>query len=207
MKKFLLMLLCGALMLSIVACNSDKKTGGAPAGDPPAWEELIEECDEWSSDYVNFKNSYKANPNSPVVMDSIGRWMNEIDEWWTSLDEMLEALGAFKTEKAKFLTEVKKITAKMSGDVSTDAAAADVEAFLDEYDTWAEDTYLAFFEEFKDDKVSQDYRDGYNDRMVETISWSVRIYNMKLRITDATLLNDFENGIDEIAGKLASANN
>lgn len=207
MKKFLLMLLCGALMLSIVACNSDKKTDNPPAGDPPAWEELIEECDEWADDYVNFKNAYKANPNSPVVMDSLGRWMNEIDEWWTSLDEMLESLASFKTEKAKFLAELKKISAKMSGDVKTDATADDVEAFLDEYNTWAEDTYLAFFEQFKDDKVSQDYRNGYNDRVFETISWSVRIYNMKLRIADSTLLNDFENGIDEITGKLASANN
>lgn len=205
MKKYLLMLLCGALMLSFFACGEPKKTE-PPKKDPPDWEELIEEYDEWATEYVTFRRAYKANPTNPVIMDSIGRWPNNIKEWGERTAEMLNALKDFKEEKNAYVAELKRISQKLT-DIATDEVTSDeVDAFLAEYDAWA-DEYVAFFEAHKDDKTSQEYRSGLNDLIFETSEWSNKINNMNLRIEDSALLTSFTAEIAKIAGKLWTANN
>ncbi len=204
MKRILTMLLCGALMLTFFACNEPKKSD-PPKQDPPEWEELIEEYDEWATEYVNWQKAFKANPNSPVVMDALGRWPNEIAEWIDRTNEMFLALSDFPEEKSAFVAEINRISKEISGGVSDDATSADVDTFLDEYDAWA-DEYVAFYEAHKDDKVSQEYRDGVNELIFESIDWTNKINNMELRIKDADLKTTFTAGVATIAAKIAAAN-
>ncbi len=204
MKKILLMLLCGALMISIVACNDSKKTE-PPKQDPPAWEELIEEYGEWAMEYITFQRAYQANPNSPVIMDSLGKWPNEIKEWGERTHEMFVALNGFKEAQKAYVAELNRISKMIVGGVSGDATKADVDAFIAEYDAWA-DKYVAFFEAHKDDKTSTEYRDGLNDLIFETCEWSNKVSNMNLRIKDSELLAAFTAEITKISAKIADAN-
>lgn len=206
MKKLLLMLLCGALMLSFVACNDEKKTDTPPKADPPEWEALIEEYDEWATEYVNWQTAFKADPNSPVVMDALTRWPTEIAEWNTATDEMLEKLKDFKEERAEFIAEVNKISKKITGIDTDEATSDDVEAFLAEYDAWA-DKYVAFYTDETADKYSQEYKDTVNVLIYESIDWTNKINVMTDRITDADLLVTFTGGVATIAAKVAGAHN
>lgn len=204
MKKLLLMLLCGALMLSFNACNDEKKPDQPPKADPPAWEEFIEEYDEWATEYANWQISFKADPNNPVAMDALTRWPSEIEEWNTATAEMLEALKDFKEERAAFIAEVNEISKKITGMDTDEATSDDVQTFLSEYDAWA-DKYVAFYAAYADNTYSQEYRDGVNNLIFESIDWTSKINVMTSRINDAELLVTFTAGIADIAAKVAGA--
>ena len=113
MKKFLLMLLCGILMLSMFACNEEEK----PAPEPPKapdWELLIEEYDEWATEYVNFLISFAADPTNPVLSAMVGRWPDEIEEWSNKTADMFKKLNDFPEEQGKFVAELNKITDRIA---------------------------------------------------------------------------------------------
>ncbi len=205
MKKLLLMLLCGALMLSFVACNDEKKPDQPPKADPPAWEELIEEYDEWATEYVNWQNFFKEDPNHPVAMDALTRWPDEIEEWIDRTNEMYASLEGFNEERAAFVTEINKISKKISGMDTDEAKSEDVQAFLSEYDAWA-DEYVAFYAAYAENQYSQEFRDGVNNLIFESIDWTNKINVMTSRINDAELLATFTAGVAASAAKIAGAN-
>ncbi len=114
MKKFLLMLLCGALMLSIFACSEPKKTEPKEA---PDWETLLAEYDEWATEYINCLIAFKADPTNPVTLAMMERWPSELAEWKEQTDEMFKALKDFPTERSEYTAELSRITKRI-----TDAA-------------------------------------------------------------------------------------
>ncbi len=199
MKKILLMLLCGALMLSVFACNEPKKTD-PPKMDPPDWEELIDEYDDWASECVNYQASYRRDPDNAVNQNMLKKWPRDIKEWDERIAEMLDELNDFPEETSAYVAELKKISKKLTGIEAETATKEEADALLEEYEAWA-DRYVAFEEEHKDNKVSQEYKRGLNDFIFELAIWGNKIDNMNLRIEDTETLADFSAEVARIAVK------
>ncbi len=198
MKKILLMLLCGALMLSVFACDKQEKTD-PPKMDPPDWEELTDEYDEWASECVNYQASYRKDPENPVNQNMLKKWPRDIKDWNERIAEMLDELKDFPEEKSAYIAELKKISKKLTGIEAETATKAEADALLDEYEAWA-DSYVAF-EEAHDSKVSQEYKSGFNDYVFELAVYGNKINSIKLRLEDAEALADFTAEIARIDAK------
>ena len=201
MKKILLMLLCGALMLSVFACDKPKKSSNPPKMDPPEWEELADEYDDWSRECVNYQASFRKAPDNPVNQNMVKKWPRDIKDWNVRIAEMLDELKDFPNEKKAFIEELKKVSKRLNDADVVEVTADDVEAFLDEYNAWVEG-YLAFLEEHKDNKVSEAYKSGLNNLIFETAVWWNKINHVKLGITDAELLDAFSDEAAKLSDKV-----
>lgn len=216
MKKTLLILLCGILMLSLFACDGSNKDdsskgneppknnqGQKPEVDPPEWEELIDEYDEWANECVNYRKSYEKDPENPVNQNMLKKWPRDIYDWEQRVAEMFDELKDFSEEKGKFVDELKKISTKLTGVEITPATQEEIDTFINEYKAWA-DEYVAFEEENKDNKVSQAYKRARNDYVFELAYWGNMTANFNLRIEDADALESFNAEIAKIDEKAAT---
>ncbi len=199
MKKTLLILLCGILMLSTFACNKPKKSE-PPKKDPPEWEELIDEYDDWAGECVNYRKSYERDPENPVNQNMLKKWPRDIEDWEVRIAEMLEKLKDFPEEKSAYIAELKKISKELTGVEAATATSEEIGAFLDEYETWA-DEYVTFEEENKDNKVSEEYKRARNDYIFKSAYWGNMTANFKLRIEDAETLDSFDAEVAKIEEK------
>ena len=193
MKKILLMLLCGVLMLSVFACDKPKKSE-PPKMDPPDWEELTDEYDGWANECVNYRKSYEKDPENPVNQNMLKKWPRDIADWEVRVAEMLEELKDFPEAKSAYIAELKEISKKLTGIEATPATAEEIATFLAEYNTWV-DKYVAFEEENKDNKVSEAYKRARNDYVFELAYWGNMAASFNLRIEDAETLNSFNEEI------------
>lgn len=212
MKKILLMLLCGMLMLSLFACGGSDKDDSSnnsepqknnqsqkPEVDPPEWEELTDEYDDWASECVNYQSSYRKDPENPVNQNMLKKWPRDIKDWNERTAEMLDELEDFPEEKSEYIAELKKISKKLTGIEAETATKEEADTLLAEYEAWA-DTYVAF-EEAHDSKVSQEYKRGLRDYIFELAVWGNKINSIKLRLEDTEALADFTSEIARIDEK------
>ncbi len=203
MKKILLMLLCGALMLSVFACDKPKKQNNPPKMDPPDWEELTDEYDDWASECVNYRKSYEKAPDNPVNQNMLKKWPRDIADWEVRVAEMLEELKDFPEEKSAYIAELKNISKKLTGIEATAATQDEIDTFLSEYEAWA-DEFVAYEKANEDNKVSEAYKSKHNDYVFESAYWGNLKASFNLRIEDADKLSSFNTEVASIEAKIAT---